>query len=55
MAASTSITANLDPNHTGLTVAMSENLDELLHGQMSARAALHYLESISVGFTARLT
>ena len=34
VAASTSITANLDPNHTGLTVAMSENLDELLHGQM---------------------
>jgi hypothetical protein len=52
--ASASITANLDPNHTGLTETMAQNLDELLHGQMTPSAAMYYLDSISVGFNSEV-
>jgi hypothetical protein len=49
VAASTSITANLDPNHVGLSAAMSQTLQSFLQGQMGPSAAMHYLESIAVG------
>jgi hypothetical protein len=48
-AAASSLTANLDPGHKGLTDAMSQTFGQFLGGHMTASAAMQYLDNISLG------